>query len=177
MRTLVTRLAATLALAAGACADAPTASPVAAPRPSADVSQTPDQHQTERFDVRVTEHVPCTNGGEGELVTFEGAILEQYHVRRDATGRVRIRIQQQLQGMRGTGWETGTAYVALGTFHSKETYVDPTVAPVTFAFSNAYAYVSAGNEADFVRRVQGRYVLNPDGTVVREDVRESVECR
>ena len=173
MRTLATRLLAALSLAAGACADAPTA----APRPSADVSGTPDQHQNVRYDVWGTEHVPCTNGGEGELVTFEGAILEQYHVRRDGTGRVRIRIQQQLQGMHGTGWQTGTRYVALGTFHSKEAYLDPTVAPVTFSFSNAYAYASAGSEANFVRRVQGRYVLEPDGTVVREDVRETVECR
>ena len=126
-------LLASLALAA-ACADTPSAP---ATRPSADVSGTPDQHSNEVYPVRVTLDNLCddSNDGEGELVTLEGAIHETYHVRRDAMGRTFIRIFSNPQMLQGTGWITGTKYVATGNFISKEFYVDDTQPPVAVSLN------------------------------------------
>ena len=168
-------LLASLALAA-ACADTPSAP---ATRPSADVSGTADQHSNEVYPIRVTLDNLCddSNDGEGELVTLEGAIHETYHVRRDAMGRTFIRIFSNPQMLQGTGWITGTKYVATGNFISKEFYVDDTQPPVWYSFRTTFKLTATGPDLPTTYyHVDGRYRF-VNGEIEREVVREVRECR
>jgi hypothetical protein len=88
--------------------------------------------QNNFFPISFVFNVPCAAGGAGELVSFTGNLHNLFTISSNANGGFHFKVQNDNQGVSGTGSTTGAKYQApmVSSFESnlnvgsQETFVD-----------------------------------------------------
>ena len=166
--------ACTVLLVLTACS-ADAASPLAplAPRTGVTASQSPHEGFNRSVPFFGSEFVPCAAGGEGEWVTIEGSMHENWTFHTDASGTSHASAHMNPQGLTGTGSTTGERYNAVGNLRTVHNYDDGRVVGGT---QNRTTFIGRGNGARFEMVLRTHEVQRPDGSWVLERGESSIEC-
>lgn len=128
----------------------------------------------DNFFAQFTDFVPCTNGGNGELIAFEGNIQINSHYSTDKRGGVHARFQVIYQGVSGTGLSTGLQYQTPGPSMEKVFYVDGETDKI-YHFTLVYKIIGQGPGNNFNLHSNFAYVIQ-DGELKVVHGNDEVSC-
>lgn len=120
-----------------------------------------------------TGYIPCVNGGEGEMMMYEGGVHTLITRTRDRSGGFHAQMLMQAQGLQGLGLTTGENYHAAGTYmvHWNARIGE------TYTFSNRFRFIGQGTgTVVWVRQFYHITVL-ANGEVAVEHRFSEEDCR
>jgi hypothetical protein len=112
---------------------------------------------------------PCTR----EAVHISGTAHILFHITRDSTDGLHIKMQTNYQGVSGTGLTTGDKYQVIGV--SQNEY-NSTVGSVE-TINNSLRYISQGNRDNLLIHALFHVTVNANGTVTASFLNFSRECQ
>lgn len=165
-----------LPLLGAACSPDAATAPLAVVASAADprAASRTTERQLERVEVSVVRWMPCARNGAGEDVLLQGTYLQALAITEDADGTMHVRLQGHAQNVTGRGLDTGAEYRATG--HGRVHYFTGR-APAVFQIDEREVLHAQGSADDAVFVLQGRAVLEADGTVRIVRDRFDITCR
>ena len=117
--------------------------------------------------------IPCADGGNGELVVFEGFLHSLTAETFDRNGGVHIKTHFQPQGLTGVGLTTGEKYQATGVtqdqFNAK--------LGQTYTLVNNFRIIGQGPGNNFLVHETYHFTINANGTVTVGHDNFTVDCK
>jgi hypothetical protein len=117
--------------------------------------------------------VPCADGGNGELVVFEGNLHVLTAVTFDRRGGVHVKTHNQPQGLTGVGQTTGDQYQATGVtqdeFNAK--------VGQTYTFVNNFRIIGQATGNNFLVHKTYHLTINANGTVTAVHDNFTIDCK
>jgi hypothetical protein len=117
--------------------------------------------------------VPCADGGNGELVVFEGNLHVLTAVTFDRRGGVHVKTHNQPQGLTGVGQTTGDQYQATGVtqdeFNAK--------VGQTYTFVNNFRIIGQATGNNFLVHETYHLTINANGTVTAVHDNFTIDCK
>lgn len=173
-------VAALLALAVGACDQAPTGADATEIQPQANSGATTVTDQfTRTFPIPQDPNDnirACKEGGGFEEIDGTATTHGVLHLTESPSGQVTIKLQLETKG-RGVGVETGTVYEGQGSTHLSATFDSKDAAPFNMTFAQTILFVSHGPAPDLILRITRHLTINAEGEVTSEVERIQSECR
>lgn len=117
-------------------------------------------------------YYPCVNGGDGEMVMFEGSVHMLITLTYDRSGGFHGKMFSQAQGLQAVGLSTGENYQAAGAYMAQwngrigETYT----------YSNIFRLIGQGTGIVFVVQEFYHITVSANGEVAVEHDSSNVEC-
>jgi hypothetical protein len=125
----------------------------------------------EKIPVDFNLFIPCV----GEEVHLTGRLHLLIHVTLDNAGGAHVKLQENNQGVSGTGLTTGDKYQSTGASNSVFQFHTKVGDEQTFVFS--FNFIGQGNGNKLLVHVTQHVTVNANGIVTAEVENISIECK
>jgi hypothetical protein len=129
--------------------------------------------QNSIFPITIFVFVPCANGGAGEVVELTGNLHDLFDVSTNANGGFHIKVQDNPQGVSGTGLTTGAKYQGTGVTSSESNF---NVGSQQTSIDN-FRIIGQGPGNNFLVHDNFHVTVNANGVVTSFHDNFSIECK